>query len=233
MPDQGRQTLALVKHLFGDPAYDWRTLLDEAAYLNLLEIRPSSADTEETCLNVSTPRPCAEVHIESEPRNQASKFTSNPTPSCSCRTMLLAHRIRLDATSAQCDYFRRAAGTARRVWNWALAEWQRQEARGVRPNAMGLKKQFNAIKYIHPDWLDSEGNPWLHAIHRDAHAQPFAHLACAMNRYFNALKAHLPAHPPGIQEEGTLPRQFLYCERQTPHRWQERRSAESRARHAF
>lgn len=116
--------------------------------------------------------------------------------------MLLAHRIRLDATPAQCDYFRRAAGTARRVWNWALAEWQRQEARGLRPNAMGLKKQFNAIKYVHPDWLDSEGNPWLRAIHRDAHAQPFAHLACALNRYFNAVKAHLPAHPPAFKKKG-------------------------------
>jgi putative transposase len=116
--------------------------------------------------------------------------------------MLLAHRIRLDATPAQCDYFARAAGTARRVWNWALAEWQRQEARGLRPNAMTLKKQFNAIKYVHPDWLDSEGNSWLRAIHRDAHAQPFAHLACALNRYFNALKVHAPAHPPVFKKKG-------------------------------
>ena len=29
--------------------------------------------------------------------------------------MLLAHRIRIDATAAQRDYFARAAGTARRV----------------------------------------------------------------------------------------------------------------------
>ncbi|MDN4036754.1 helix-turn-helix domain-containing protein [Massilia sp. YIM B02443] len=36
--------------------------------------------------------------------------------------MLLSHRIRLEATAAQVDYFARAAGTARKVWNWALAE---------------------------------------------------------------------------------------------------------------
>jgi transposase len=72
--------------------------------------------------------------------------------------MLLAHRIRLEPTPRQCDYFARAAGTARQVWNWALAEWQRQIAAGLRPNAMALKKeQFNAIQYSHPDWLDSEG----------------------------------------------------------------------------
>lgn len=65
--------------------------------------------------------------------------------------MLLSHRIRLEATSEQRDYFARAAGTARKVWNWALAEWQRQTALGQRPDAMKLKKQFNGIKYAHPD----------------------------------------------------------------------------------
>jgi len=34
-------------------------------------------------------------------------------------TVLLAHRIRIEASAAQRDYFVRAAGTARRVWNWA------------------------------------------------------------------------------------------------------------------
>ncbi|WP_307727179.1 helix-turn-helix domain-containing protein [Massilia litorea] len=102
--------------------------------------------------------------------------------------MLLAHRIRLDPTPVQCDYFARAAGTARRVWNWALAQWQRQVAAGQRPNAMALKKHFNAIKYAHPDWLNAEGQPWLRAIHRDAHSQPFANLAKAWRRYFAALR---------------------------------------------
>jgi putative transposase len=36
-------------------------------------------------------------------------------------TMLLAHRIRLEPTVQQRDHVRRAAGTARRVWNRALA----------------------------------------------------------------------------------------------------------------
>jgi putative transposase len=35
--------------------------------------------------------------------------------------MLLSHRIRIEATSVQRDYFARAAGTARRVWNWAAS----------------------------------------------------------------------------------------------------------------
>jgi putative transposase len=116
--------------------------------------------------------------------------------------MLLAHRIRLDPTLSQRDYFARAAGTARRVWNWALAEWLRQDAAGGHPNANALKRQFNALKYSDPGWLDADGKPWLKAMHRDSHAQPFAHLARAWRRYFAARKAGQAAHPPRFKKKG-------------------------------
>jgi putative transposase len=116
--------------------------------------------------------------------------------------MLLSHRIRIDATPEQQAYFTQAAGAARRVWNHALAEWNNLVAIGQRPDAMQLKKQFNAVKYCHPDWLDEQGQPWLRAIHRDAHAQPFANLARAWQRYFDALRAGHPAHPPRFKKKG-------------------------------
>jgi putative transposase len=116
--------------------------------------------------------------------------------------MLLSHRIRIDATPEQHAYFAQAAGTARRVWNHALAQWNYLVAIGQRPNAMQLKKQFNAIKYCHPDWLDEQGQPWLRDIHRDAHAQPFANLARAWQSYFDALRAGQPAHPPRFKKKG-------------------------------
>ena len=116
--------------------------------------------------------------------------------------MLLAHRIRLKPTREQADYFARAAGTARRVWNWALTEWHRQVAAGGRPTAMALKKRFNLIKYSDPDWLDSDGQPWLRTVHRDAHAQPFANLARAWNCYFKLRYAKQPAHPPRFKKKG-------------------------------
>jgi len=84
--------------------------------------------------------------------------------------MQRTHKIALCPTPEQVDYFKRACGTARRVWNWALNEWNRQYAAGGKPNAMALKKQFNAIKYTDPQWLDENGRPWLRDIHRDAHA---------------------------------------------------------------
>jgi putative transposase len=116
--------------------------------------------------------------------------------------MLLAHRIRLAPTPAQRDYFVRAAGTARRVWNWALAEWNRQVAAGLKPNAMALKRQFNSIKYSDPDWQDADGQPWLRTIHRDAHAQPFANLAKAWARYFKQCRAGQHAHRPRFKKKG-------------------------------
>jgi putative transposase len=116
--------------------------------------------------------------------------------------MLLAHRIRLVPTPAQRDYFVRAAGTARRVWNWALAEWNRQVAGGLKPNAIALKRQFNSIKYSDPDWQDAEGQPWLRTIHRDAHAQPFANLAKAWAHYFKQRRAGQHAHRPRFKKKG-------------------------------
>ncbi len=117
--------------------------------------------------------------------------------------MQLTHKIALCPTPEQAEYFKRAAGTARRVWNWALAEWNRQHAAGMKPSAMTLKKQFNAIKYRDPAWLDENGQPWLTTIHRDAHAQPFAYLHLAWKRYVQARqKGRNDVSPPQFKKKG-------------------------------
>ena len=108
--------------------------------------------------------------------------------------MHLTHKIALRPTPEQADYFARACGTARKVWNWALDEWSKQYAGGGKPNAMALKKQFNAIKY--------ELYPWLRDIHRDAHAQPFTHLGKAWTTFFSDLKAGKQAHEPRFRKKG-------------------------------
>ena len=62
--------------------------------------------------------------------------------------MILAHRIELDPTVKQREYFARAAGCARFVWNWALAEWNAQYEMGGKPKAKELKRYFNAAPSI-------------------------------------------------------------------------------------
>jgi putative transposase len=83
-----------------------------------------------------------------------------------------------------------------------LAEWRRLAAAGETPNAMALKKRFNAIKYSSQEWLDIDGRPWLRTIHRDAHSQPFANLAKAWRRYFEQRRAAQPAHAPRFKKKG-------------------------------
>jgi putative transposase len=106
----------------------------------------------------------------------------------------LTHKIALKPTAEQRTYFQRAAGTARFVWNLALAEWNRQYAAGQKPNANALKRQFNAIKYTE--------FPWLVDLHRDSHAQPFANLAKAWAKYFKGIREGREAHAPRFKKKG-------------------------------
>jgi putative transposase len=63
-----------------------------------------------------------------------------------------AHKIRLNPTPEQEAYFCRACGTRRFVFNYGLAEWQKQykeykdRKREKPPSALSLKKDFNAIR---------------------------------------------------------------------------------------
>ncbi len=108
--------------------------------------------------------------------------------------MLITHRIELAPDVEQADYFRRACGTDRFTWNWALAEWHRQFEAGQKPSAMALKRQFNAIKY--------QQFPWLKDIHRDAHADAFARLSKAWSKFFGDLKKGIKAHAPVFKRKG-------------------------------
>ncbi len=97
--------------------------------------------------------------------------------------MIKAHKIRLNPTPEQAVYFAKAAGTARFVWNWALAEWNRQDEAGEKPTALKLKKQFNEIR--------REQFPWSWEVTKNASDQPFLDLGKAFTAFFEG-KAHRP-----------------------------------------
>jgi putative transposase len=94
--------------------------------------------------------------------------------------MIKAHKIRLNPTPDQEIYFRKAAGTARFVFNWALAEWKLHKA--THPVAefgvMALKKDFNALK----------GNefPWVYDVAKDGAEGAFSNLGTALKNYFDS-----------------------------------------------
>src|SRR5215467_1489770 len=73
-------------------------------------------------------------------------------------TTIKAHKIRLHPTPEQENYLRRACGTRRFVYNWGLAEWNKQYKeykkgkREKKPTANELKKQFQAIREKEFPW---------------------------------------------------------------------------------
>src|SRR3712207_5324974 len=81
---------------------------------------------------------------------------TEPTRSRSSRqepAMLRAHKIRLNPTPEQQAYFRKAAGTARFVYNWGLAEVKRALDDGCIPaSVLDLKAHFNALKRKQFPW---------------------------------------------------------------------------------
>ena len=95
--------------------------------------------------------------------------------------MIKAHKIRLHPTEEQKVYFAKAAGTARFVWNWALAEWNRHYEAGENPTALKLKKQFNAIR--------REQFPWMWDVTKNASDQPFFDLQKAFTAFFSGQNA--------------------------------------------
>jgi putative transposase len=90
--------------------------------------------------------------------------------------MIKAHKIRLHPTAEQAVYFAKAAGTARFVWNWALAEWNRHDEAGEKPTALELKKHFNEIRREH--------FPWTWEVTKNASDQPFLDLGKAFTAFF-------------------------------------------------
>ncbi len=94
--------------------------------------------------------------------------------------MIKAHKIRLHPTPEQANYFARAAGVARFVFNWALAEWKRQYEAGEKPSAKALKKQFNAIR--------REQFPWSYEVTKCAIEGAFMDVAAAFKNFFAGRK---------------------------------------------
>jgi len=95
--------------------------------------------------------------------------------------MIKAHKIRLHPTPEQAHYFARAAGTARFVYNWSLAEWKRQHEAGDKISALALKKQFNALR--------KEQFPWTYDVTKSVIEGAFMDLASAFKNFFAALRA--------------------------------------------
>ncbi len=96
--------------------------------------------------------------------------------------MIIAHKIALDPTRAQEIYFRKACGTARFSWNWALAEWNRQYHAHLsnkslpKPKQTDLRRKLNAIK--------RKQFPWMLEVTKTAPQCAIINLGTAFKNFF-------------------------------------------------
>src|SRR4051812_26240799 len=91
--------------------------------------------------------------------------------------MIRAHKIRLNPTSDQEVYFRKAAGTKRFVYNQALALWQWGKQNDLPEfGLMEIKRQINAFK--------AEQFPWMYDVAKDVFEGAFQDLGAALKNYF-------------------------------------------------
>jgi putative transposase len=92
-----------------------------------------------------------------------------------------AHKIRLNPTPEQEQYFRQAAGNARFAWNWAVARLRQARNAGENLPLVGdLKAAFNRIK--------RDQFPFVMETTKCAPEQAFADLRQALANYFNDIK---------------------------------------------
>jgi putative transposase len=97
--------------------------------------------------------------------------------------MILAHKIELKTNNKQKTYFAKASGTARKAYNWALEEWQKQYQAGGKPTEAALRRQLNSIK--------REKFPWMLEVTKNAPQMAIIQLGEAFKNFF-AKRASYP-----------------------------------------
>ena len=94
--------------------------------------------------------------------------------------ILRAYKTELDPNNDQRGAFSRHAGTARYIYNWALADRISMFESGGKPNMFEQKKRFNAEK--------SEVIPWVNDIAYTAQEEEFRNLDVAYKNFFRRIK---------------------------------------------
>ena len=113
--------------------------------------------------------------------------------------MIRAHKIRLNPTTEQEAYFRKAAGTKRFVYNWALERWKWAKSQGIATyGMMAAKRDFNAIK--------GEEFPWVYDVAKDVAEGAFQDLGIALKNYFDSKSGKRKGDKAGFPKRKTKKR---------------------------
>jgi putative transposase len=94
--------------------------------------------------------------------------------------MIKAYRTEIDPNNKQLSLFRQMIGASRFIYNWGLAEWQRQYEAGEKPSQYKLRKQFNAQK--------DDTCPWIRDLPYSIIEAEFINLGNAFDNFFRRVK---------------------------------------------
>jgi putative transposase len=109
---------------------------------------------------------------------------------------MLAHKIELKLNNKQRTYFAKAAGVARFAYNWALGEWQKDYAEGLKPSDPSLRRKLNSIK--------REKFPWMLEVTKNAPQMAIIQLGQAFKNFFAKRAAYPKFRKKGIHDRFTL-----------------------------
>ncbi|RZA21544.1 MAG: transposase [Proteobacteria bacterium] len=110
--------------------------------------------------------------------------------------MHAAHRIEIDPNNKQKTYFRKAAGTARFSYNWALCEWKKDYESGLKPTDGKLRKKLNAIK--------KSDFPWMSDVTKNAPQEAIRDLGQAFKNFFQGQTAYPKPRKKGIDDKFSM-----------------------------
>jgi putative transposase len=91
-----------------------------------------------------------------------------------------AHKIKMQPTKTQEQYFAQACGVARFAFNWALAEWKKEYEAGGKPSEANLRKKLNAVK--------ATEFPWMADVTKCAPQQAIKNVGTAFQNFFRRVK---------------------------------------------
>lgn len=109
---------------------------------------------------------------------------------------MLAHKIELKLNNKQKTYFAKAAGVARFSYNWALNEWQKEFAAGLKPSDPSLRRKLNSIKRTE--------FPWMLEVTKNAPQMAIIQLGQAFRNFFAKRAAYPRFRKKGIHDRFTL-----------------------------
>ena len=121
---------------------------------------------------------------------------------CYDRDVIRAHKILLQPTQSQANYFDQAAGVARFAYNWGLRVWQDIQAiQSIDPSVSStsqqeLRRELNRIK--------ATQYPWMLNVTKCAPQMALIHLGEAFQRFFKGLSKYPAYKRKGRDDRFTL-----------------------------